>query len=125
LNKENVRILSSKLFDIFKYDEDPEGAFDFRALRHVYRGLPSEMKKQIAENALALDPDVKDVLDQIGHKTKKPEESQEEKGIDRLETVMKNALFELKSLVDHDLTQKTDFVPIVTLFFAKFNLHGC
>lgn len=119
LNKESVKILSSKLFDIFKYDEDPERAFDFRALRHVYRGLPSETKKQITEDALALDPEVRDVLDQIDPKTREPEGSQEAEVMDRLETVMKNALFKLKSLVDPDLTQKTDFVPIVTLFLQS------
>lgn len=116
MNKESVRILSSKLFDIFKYDEDPEGAFDFRALRHFYRGLPSETKKQITQDALALDPDVEAVLDQIDHKTSEPEDSKEAEALDRLELVMKNALFEMKSLVDYDLTQKVDFVQMVVLF---------
>lgn len=119
MNKQSVKILSSKLFDIFKYDEDPEGAFDFKALRHVYRGLPSETKKQITEDALALDPEVRDVLDQIGCKKRGPEDGQEAKVMDRLESVIKNALFELRSLVDPELTQKTNFVPIVTLFLQS------
>ena len=122
MNKESIKILSSKLFDIFKYDEDPEGAFDFRELRHFYRELPSETKKQITQNALALDPDVEAILDKIGRKKRSPEDSKEAEVMNRLEIIMKNALFEMKSLVvsnspvDHNLTQKTDFAQIAALF---------
>ncbi|MBY0280710.1 MAG: hypothetical protein K2W94_00950 [Alphaproteobacteria bacterium] len=49
-----------------------------------------------------MDPDVEAVLDKIGRKKRSPKDSKEVEVMDRLETVMKNALFEMKSLVDHD-----------------------
>lgn len=58
-DEEVRRILSSLLFYIFKYDEDPGGKHNFRHLRKLYTGLPSETKRQITQKALASDPEMK------------------------------------------------------------------
>lgn len=65
MNEKGIKILSTLLFDIFKYKNDPKGENDFLELRKLYRDLPLEIKRQITKNALMADPELEVIIDTI------------------------------------------------------------
>ena len=65
MNEKGIKILSTLLFDIFKYEKDPKGENDFLELRQLYRALPLEIKRQITKNALMADLELEVIIDTI------------------------------------------------------------